>query len=82
VNSGVTLTIANWTDAVDYFYSINNPGSGNLGRIVFNGFTGADTKWLSYDNQITPVPEPATYGAGLLGLSILFASWRLRRRRT
>jgi len=81
VNSGVTLTIQNWADAVDYFYSLNNPGAGNLGRIVFTGFTGPDTKWLSYDTQITPVPEPATYGAGLLGLSILFASWRLRRRR-
>ena len=27
VNSGVTLTIANWTDAVDYFYSLTNPGA-------------------------------------------------------
>ena len=82
VNSGVTLTIKNWADTVDYFYSLTNPGATNLGRIVFTGFTGADTKWLSYDNQITPVPEPATYGAALLGLSILFAGWRLYRRRT
>ena len=81
VNSGVTLTIKNWADTVDYFYSLTNPGATNLGRIVFTGFTGADTKWLSYDNQITPVPEPATYGAVLLGLSILFARWRRRRRR-
>ena len=80
VNSGVTLTIANWTDAVDYFYSLNNPGAGNLGRIVFTGFTGPDTKWLSYDNQITPVPEPATYGAVLMLLGLSAAAW-LRRRR-
>jgi hypothetical protein len=82
VNPGVTLTITNWADAADYFYSVANPGANNLGRIVFNGFTGADTKWQSYDKQITPVPEPATYGALLLGLSTLFAGWRLYRRRT
>jgi fibronectin-binding autotransporter adhesin len=82
VNSGVTLTIQNWTDTVDYFYSLNNPGAGNLGRIVFTGFTGADTTWQSYDSQIKPVPEPATYGALLLGLSTLYAGWRLYRRRT
>ncbi len=82
VNSGVTLTIQNWADTVDYFYSLTNPGAGNLGRIVFNGFTGADTKWQSYDSQITPVPEPSIYGAALLGLSTLFAGWRLYRRRT
>jgi autotransporter-associated beta strand protein len=82
VGSGVILTITNWADAADYFFSRINPGADSLGRIVFNGFTGADTKWLSYDNQITPVPEPATYGAALLGLSILFAGWRRYRRRT
>jgi fibronectin-binding autotransporter adhesin len=82
VNSGVTLTIANWTDTVDYFYSLTNPGSTNLGRIVFSGFSGTDTKWQSFDNQITPVPEPAAYGAMLLALSVLFAGWRRFRRRT
>ena len=80
VNSGVTLTIQNWADAVDYFYSLNNPGAGNLGRIVFTGFTGPDTKWLSYDTQITPVPEPATYGAALMLLGLSAGIW-LRRRR-
>jgi hypothetical protein len=82
VNSGVTLTIQNWTDTIDYFYSLNNPGAGNLGRIVFTGFTGADSTWQSYDSQIKPVPEPSIYGAALLGLSTLFAGWRLYRRRT
>ena len=82
VASGVTLTIQNWANAVDYFYSTNNPMPALLGRIVFSGFTAGDTKWLSYDHQITPVPEPSVYGAALLGLSMLFAGWRLHRRRT
>ena len=82
VASGVTLTIANWTNAVDYFYSLANPGATNLGRIVFTGFSGADTKWLSYDHQITPVPEPSVYGAALLGVCALFAGWRRQRQRT
>jgi autotransporter-associated beta strand protein len=81
VADGVTLTIANWNNAVDYFYSIYDPGATNLGRIQFTGYTTSATKWLSYDSQITPVPEPSAYGAVLLGLSTLFAGWRLRRRR-
>ena len=70
------------TDAVDYFYSLVNPGAANLGRIVFSGFAAASTKWQPYDHQITPVPESSVYGAVLLGLSALFATWRLNRRRT
>jgi autotransporter-associated beta strand protein len=80
VADGVTLTIANWNDTVDYFYSIYSPGA-NLGHIQFAGYSTSDTKWLSFDHQITPVPEPSIYGAVLLGLSTLFAAWRLRRRR-
>ncbi|MDD2762351.1 MAG: autotransporter-associated beta strand repeat-containing protein [Opitutaceae bacterium] len=82
VNAGVTLTITNWADTVDYFYSTNNPGSAILGRIVFNPptYTGADTKWQSWDTQITPIPEPADYGALLTGLSVALALWRRHRR--
>ena len=82
VNSGVTLTIQNWTDAVDYFYSLTNPGATNLGRIVFSGFTGSDTKWLPYDNQVTPVPEPSVYGALLMGAMlglVGYRRWHARR---
>jgi autotransporter-associated beta strand protein len=79
IDSLATLKIQNWTDTVDYFYSLLSPGA-NLGRIVFSGFAGADTKWQSYGGQITPVPETSIYGAALLGLSALFAAWRLHRR--
>jgi fibronectin-binding autotransporter adhesin len=80
VNSGVTLTVTNWTDTIDYFYSTTNPGSGNLGRIVFSpGYTGADTKWQSWDTQITPVPEPTDYGVLLIGFGLLVVAWRRLR---
>jgi autotransporter-associated beta strand protein len=80
VDPSAILTIKNWADTVDYFYSLVSPAA-NLGRIVFTGFAGP-TKWQSYDSQITPVPEASTYGAVLLGLSALFATWLLNRRRT
>ena len=82
VASGVTLTITDWNNAVDYFYSTNNPMPTLLGHIVFSGFTSSDTKWLSYDHEVSPVPEPSIYGAALLGLGTLFSAWGLRRRRT
>ncbi len=81
ISSGVTLTIQNWTDAVDYFYSLANPGSTNLGRIVFSNYPGSTVTWQSWDNQITPVPEPGAYGALLIAASMAFAGLFRRRRR-
>jgi fibronectin-binding autotransporter adhesin len=80
VNSGVTLTIANWADTVDYFYSLVNPGAANLGRIVFSGFSSSSTTWQSFDYQVTPVPELKTYGAALLLLGLGFGAWQRARR--
>jgi hypothetical protein len=60
---------------------LRSPDAANLRRNVYRGFIGANTKWRSYDTQITPVPETSTYGAGFLGLSALFATWHLNRRR-
>ena len=81
IGAGAILTINDWVNGVDYFYSINNPGATALSQITFTGFAGDPTKWQSLDTQITPVPEPASYGALMLGLSTLFAGWRLYRRR-
>jgi fibronectin-binding autotransporter adhesin len=64
--AGVTLTINNWNDEKEYFYSATSPGSQGLtplNQVVFSGFSGNSTKWMSTDHEITPVPEPATYGA-------------------
>jgi autotransporter-associated beta strand protein len=87
ITSGVTLTITNWANATDYFYAQNwsgavfdTTGITPMNQVVFNGFTANDTKWQGYDSQVTPVPEPATYGALLLGaLTGLFA-WRRRQK--
>src|SRR5271165_4480810 len=78
VNSGATLTVMDWTNAVDYFYSQNwtgvtlgTRGVGSETHVTFNGFSSANTAWLSYDMEISPAPEPAAYGAILVGISLL-----------
>lgn len=76
-----TLTVQNWNDTVDYFYSLLPPNITDLSRIVFNGFTGNDTKYRPGNNEITPVPEPSTYGAIFMGLSGGLVWWLRRRRR-
>ncbi|MDI1318956.1 MAG: PEP-CTERM sorting domain-containing protein [bacterium] len=90
ISTGVTLTIQNWAGAVDYFYATNWTGatpdlSNNLNaapmnQVVFNGFAATDSGWDSYNNEIRPnVPEPAAYGALLLGTLTAFLAWHRRR---
>ncbi len=80
------LNVQNWTNAVDYFLDSTSTGAqGTLPntKIVFASFTGADTKYLSYgisNGQLTPVPEPSTYGAILLGGACGLVFWVRRRR--
>jgi hypothetical protein len=87
LGGGVTLTILNWTHAVDYFTSAawsgatyNTMGSSPMNQVAFSGFSAAETGWDSFDNQIRPnVPEPATYGALFLGAVSLLYCWQRRR---
>ena len=77
-----TLSVTDWNNAQDFFFSNNSPGpqgSAPTNQIVFTGFSGNSTKWEPSDHQITPVPEPATYGAIFIGgcLGLFF----LRRRK-
>jgi len=78
----IALTVQNWSDAADYFYSQTAYAQGlaPLDQVEFQGWSTADTKWNTYDSQITPVPEPSTYGAVLLSV-MLGAGWWLRQRR-
>ena len=84
--SGVSITgsnilsVNNWTDGSDYFYSTASPGAQGtapIDEIVFNGYAGSQTRWNTYTDgpgsghQITPAPEPATYGAIFVGLTLL-----------
>jgi fibronectin-binding autotransporter adhesin len=93
ISSGVTLTIQNWTQASDYFFTANwsgvtqdiadNAGALPVSQVVFSGFGANQTGWDSYDNQIRPnVPEPSTYGALLLGALTGFFVWRRLVRRS
>ena len=82
VAGGQTLSVTNWTNFSDYFYSVNNPGSQGtapINQVVFTGYTGNDTRWTG-THAVSPVPEPAHYGAALL-LGSLGLGWWLRRRR-
>lgn len=82
-NTGLTLSVTNWANAQDYFYSNNSPGpqgSTPTNQIVFTGFSGNSTKWLSSDHEITPVPEPSTYGAAFVGACL--GLFLLRRSRS
>ncbi|MFZ5494973.1 MAG: beta strand repeat-containing protein [Verrucomicrobiota bacterium] len=86
IAAGITVNIINWNDAIDYFFAQNwsgavfeTRGQAPMNQVVFASFTGNDTKWQSYDNQITPVPEPSAYGAllvGALGALLGFRRWR------
>ena len=83
------LSVQNWANMVDYFYSGTSPGaqgSAPENQIVFSGYSGNQTHWDSYTsgpgpgNEITPAPEPATYGAILVGLSLVgIVAYRRRR---
>jgi autotransporter-associated beta strand protein len=79
LSGGVQLSVNNWANMVDYFYSNTSPGtqgSPPINQIVFNGGSGNYTHWNTYQdgpgpgNEITPAPEPATYGAIFVGLSL------------
>jgi hypothetical protein len=50
-----------------------------MNQITFSGFSASSTQWQSYDHQITPVPEPATYGALLVAGAAALVFWRRRQ---
>jgi len=77
IDAGVTLTVLNWTNALDHFYVTNSPTAGALSQIVFSGFNNSPTGWRT--GEIRPVPEPATYGALFMG-TMLAAFGCVRRR--
>lgn len=86
LTAGVTLNIINWVNAADFFYatgwtgaSPDTAGAAPMNQIVFASFTGNDTRWQSFDGQVTPVPEPSTYGALLLAATSGLLLWRRSR---
>lgn len=78
-----TLAVNSWVEFSDYFYSGSSPGNQGqapTNQIIFNGFNGNDTRYHPIDTQVSPVPEPAHYGAMLLGATMA-GLWFVRRRR-
>ncbi|MDB6128525.1 MAG: autotransporter-associated beta strand repeat protein, partial [Verrucomicrobia bacterium] len=68
--SSVGLSVTNWVNATDYFYTqnftgavVDARGASPENQITFSGSSANNTAWLSYDHQVTPAPEPSTYGA-------------------
>jgi len=84
---GVTLQISNWINGNDLFLSnawsgavYDTTGTDPMNQIIFSGFGGNDTAWRSFNDEITPiVPEPGSYGALFMGLSLV--GWLSRRPR-
>jgi autotransporter-associated beta strand protein len=81
--TSLALTINNWASLQDYFYSTNFTGATPNVRgatpenqIAFTGFSAANTMWQSSDHQITPMPEPSTYGAIFLAFTTIVVVWR------
>jgi len=84
------LIIRNWDDQADYLLVSRTWGNTNvppiLNQIYFEGYGPAKWHWhdlgSDYDGywQITPLPEPSTYGAILGAVGLTLVVWRKRRR--
>jgi len=80
------LIIRRWVEYGDYLL-VRRSGNESLippilSQIWFDGYGPA--RWIPYDNdfwQITPAPEPATYGAILGAVGGGLFAWRKRKRR-
>lgn len=78
-----TLTIRNWVEFTDFFL-VESTATIDFSRIVFEGYGGL-ANWQDYSTgwkQISPVPEPAAYGALLLGGAAGLLWFRRRPRAT
>ncbi|MBC8041357.1 MAG: PEP-CTERM sorting domain-containing protein, partial [Opitutaceae bacterium] len=76
-----TLTIKNWVEFTDFFL-VKSDATIDFSRITFEGY-GGQAYWQDYSTgwkQITPVPEPSTYGAIFIGGAVAFHFLRRRRR--
>jgi hypothetical protein len=91
MDAGSMLTIKNWNDEMEFIYATNFEDGANTlatfgatggtpeNQIVFNGFSANNTKWESLNHEITPVPEPSTYGAIFTAAALgLFFWFRLK----
>lgn len=90
LSPGVNLDVTNWFDMVDYFFADNFPGAtpdvrgeAPQNQISFDGFSNSNTFWQGSDLQITPAPEPATYGLWFLSAclgAVFYRRHRLKKK--
>jgi len=88
---GASLTITNWVNNSDYFYAQNwtgatlgTRGQGDQLSVTFNGYSNTSTAWLDFGinrHEITPAPEPETYGAIMIGAALGLIAYRRRRNK-
>jgi len=80
-----TLFIRNWFEGEDFLLVSKRSGNltkETLGRIEFEGYGPAMLRdWNTNFYQITPMPEPATYGAILGAVGLGLFAWRKHRNR-
>ncbi len=83
------LSVQNWKDMVDYFYSSTSTGTQGTApenQIGFTGYSNNLTHWSTgtsgpgAGHEITPAPEPSTYGAIFVALSLVGIVVYRRRR--
>jgi len=90
-DANARLTIRNWNDQADYLLVRKIWGDANvpaiLSRIYFEGYGPAKWHWHDLGSgygdywQITPFPEPSTYGAILGAIGMGLWIWRKQRGR-
>jgi len=90
-DANARLTIRNWNDQADYLLVSRAWGDINvppiLNRIIFEGYGPAKWHWHDLQGyggywQITPLPEPATYGTILGAVGLGLVVWRKRQKKT
>jgi len=91
-DANARLTIRNWNDQADYLLVRKIWGDANvpaiLSQIYFEGYGPAKWHWHDLGSgygdywQITPFPEPSTYGAILGAIGMGLWAWKKWRGRT
>lgn len=80
ISNGTTLTVRNWTESADAFFSQFDPGAANLARVYFEAQDKSGS-WNKVGSpfEIIPVPEPSSSGALAVGGLVAMAALRRRR---